>query len=287
MKSSNFITEKKFPSYLTFFVTKRCNLTCRACFRTMQNEAIDHKIPLEVGGQLKRWKTMGLKSVALSGGEPLLYPNIKNLVRSLKQADLEVSLITNGDLLMTNSKILGLIDTLALTIISIRPEIHSYLRGGQSLYEIANLLKKFETSPRRLQVNTIVSRFNLGELEQIGEYIFTSFNIAAWCLIKFLDNFGTPSMKHKAELEISEADFLMATEKIKKKFPQKYIYCSLPSNSPVNLTYVEPNGIVISRKCSSNMYTNLGSILSQFESITQKIEELYSNQHRNIFTVGD
>ncbi|MBF0118852.1 MAG: radical SAM protein [Desulfobacterales bacterium] len=81
-----------------FHLTNRCNLLCPQCYIAFGKDQIidlniDHVIKLidelvEIGG----------KKITLSGGEPLLYPFIKNVI-DYSSKHLEITMLTNGTLL--------------------------------------------------------------------------------------------------------------------------------------------------------------------------------------------
>ncbi|MCS7315994.1 MAG: radical SAM protein [Bryobacterales bacterium] len=77
--------------------TRRCNLACTYC-----NE-YDHRsepVPLsELTARVDRLAELGASAVTLSGGEPLLHPEVEALVRHVRARGMLASLITNGYLL--------------------------------------------------------------------------------------------------------------------------------------------------------------------------------------------
>jgi len=100
--------------------TGGCNFRCPFChnkslvFLDDNAEAIDHQSILDY--LLKRKGV--LDGVCVTGGEPLLYPSIKNYLKVFKEMGLSVKLDTNG----TNPKVLkelvdkGLVDYVAMDI---------------------------------------------------------------------------------------------------------------------------------------------------------------------------
>jgi MoaA/NifB/PqqE/SkfB family radical SAM enzyme len=79
--------------------TRRCNLACAYC-----NEYDDHSspVPLEVMfRRLDRLAELGVMVVVMSGGEPLMHPEIDKLVSRIRKRGMIAGLITNGYLLTT------------------------------------------------------------------------------------------------------------------------------------------------------------------------------------------
>ncbi len=78
-------------------LTRECNLACRACYRAKAAGFKPLADILEEVAILER--NQRLHTVSLAGGEPTLHPQLPEIVRSIKQRGLRVSLVTNGLLL--------------------------------------------------------------------------------------------------------------------------------------------------------------------------------------------
>jgi len=87
------------PIVIHIMPTEICNLNCSFC--SVANRAKYSDLPLELIKQVvNTLHKKGLKAVILSGGgEPLIYPQINELLEYLFSKGLEVGLITNGILL--------------------------------------------------------------------------------------------------------------------------------------------------------------------------------------------
>lgn len=83
-------------SELTIEIIQKCANTCLFC-SSLSGKFAKHVIALEdvinVGAQAVE---LGLKNISISGGEPLLHPDIKNIVAGLASLGLGVSIYTTG-----------------------------------------------------------------------------------------------------------------------------------------------------------------------------------------------
>jgi MoaA/NifB/PqqE/SkfB family radical SAM enzyme len=76
---------------------RRCNLSCAYC-----NEYDDHSkpVPLEVMYQrLDRLAELGTTIITISGGEPLLHPDLDPIIARIRRRGVIAGMITNGSLL--------------------------------------------------------------------------------------------------------------------------------------------------------------------------------------------
>jgi MoaA/NifB/PqqE/SkfB family radical SAM enzyme len=77
--------------------TRRCNIACAYC-----NEYDHTSDPVPIAEMIRRvdlLANLGLSIITLSGGEPLLHPELDDLIRHIRKRGIIASLITNGYLL--------------------------------------------------------------------------------------------------------------------------------------------------------------------------------------------
>ena len=76
---------------------RRCNLSCTYC-----NEYDDYSKPVDTGimvSRINRLADLGTGIVTLSGGEPLLHPELDEIIRAMRRRGVLAGMITNGYLL--------------------------------------------------------------------------------------------------------------------------------------------------------------------------------------------
>jgi hopanoid biosynthesis associated radical SAM protein HpnH len=93
--------EKRFPLVLMLELTHRCNLSCAGCGRIREYRNTSGQM-LSVEECLASAEEADAPVVAVSGGEPLLHPAVKEIVTGLIEQKRFVYLCTNG-LLMRQS----------------------------------------------------------------------------------------------------------------------------------------------------------------------------------------
>ena len=93
--------KQKLPlNQIYFYLTDGCNLRCRHCSIAPEYQtegkaaaALDLELFRHIVDQAK---PLGLSSVKLSGGEPLIHPQISEILDYLWGQDLRLSIETNG-----------------------------------------------------------------------------------------------------------------------------------------------------------------------------------------------
>src|SRR5437764_1237455 len=96
LESGKRLIDRK-PLQCSLYVTDRCNLDCAYCTE------YDNSRPHPSLDDLKKWirkiRELGTMRIALVGGEPLLHPNIVEILRYCRELGFATSLTTNGFLL--------------------------------------------------------------------------------------------------------------------------------------------------------------------------------------------
>jgi len=93
---------KRAPVNIDYDVTYRCNLNCRHCYCNLpagDREAKEKELPLnEIERILTEARDLGALWILLTGGEPLLRPDFKDIYLAVLRLGLIPSVFTNGTL---------------------------------------------------------------------------------------------------------------------------------------------------------------------------------------------
>jgi pyrroloquinoline quinone biosynthesis protein E len=131
------------PTNLVLEVTSRCNHDCLHCYNAWKNQR-----PYPLAAELdtaalvalirKVQGELGLEQLTLTGGEPLLRPDLPELVLAFRELGLGLNLITNGTLLdeaaldrLTPDRI----DVFELPLLADEPALHDRLSGAVGAHE--------------------------------------------------------------------------------------------------------------------------------------------------------
>ena len=122
------------PHIAVYYVTMQCNLNCVYCedFGSRRNHLVTPAPPLDDAKRILQVIRTGVDRLWLTGGEPLMHPQILELLEYAKEKlrFKEISLITNGTLLSERSNIqtfqpsnlLTQLDNLIISLDSVDPQ---------------------------------------------------------------------------------------------------------------------------------------------------------------------
>ena len=138
---------------LYLYLSDQCNLSCRHCWISPGfSQSATRGIPLKhLKKTILEAKTIGLQSVKLTGGEPLLYRDIKALLTFLASEDIVVIIETNGTLFdrhILETLQLCQVDQISVSLDAATKEIHDEIRGVKGGFDETlkglRLLSEFE-----------------------------------------------------------------------------------------------------------------------------------------------
>ena len=168
------------PSVAIYYVTTQCNLNCAYCedFGAGRNERAEPPLPLERAMKILRVIRSGVDALFITGGEPLLHPDIDELIkhagRELKFR--EITLITNGFLLSKHEAALPFIDRLIVSLDSLDAQSWSRTIGipvpsVEAIYEnIRSYARRQKEFGYRMMVNAVLSPETLSGTEALIEF---------------------------------------------------------------------------------------------------------------------
>lgn len=128
---------------LVWLVTARCILTCPHCYAYMyRNDKELSKIEkITLAEQIGK---AGIDHVCITGGEPFLLEELEDIVRKLKDYDIDITVFTSGVIVNEDRiKILQKYDTYFYVSVDGDPQTHNKIRNNtwNSLEKFLNILK--------------------------------------------------------------------------------------------------------------------------------------------------
>ena len=172
------------PTFIQLEPTVRCNLDCITCSRPQViNEYKKMDMDIDEIGKIITFFPK-LKSIKLQGlGEPLLHPQIGDILKKLVNKNIKVWIISNGTLLNSDkyrNLLVDYVSDVAISIDSVNEENFNYLRKGANLRKITDGIKllvaerNIKKSNLTIGINFVVSHKNYNEIEKLYDLIVDS-----------------------------------------------------------------------------------------------------------------
>jgi radical SAM protein with 4Fe4S-binding SPASM domain len=171
---------KDFNFFIQWHLTERCNLRCRHCYQERRNvqEMTANEVKREIDGATQMFQAWeeehGIRvspSIHFTGGEPLLYKGLWDVVAYSKAKGYGVAMMTNGCLITKDrakrASSLGISDI--QVSLEGPPELHASIRGRGSFSAAAKGVEHLVAEGNRAGANVTLSRLNVGKIEQTVE----------------------------------------------------------------------------------------------------------------------
>lgn len=145
-------------------LTNRCNLKCTHCYND-SNNGICSDLPINsIENMILYAKECNLTSIALSGGEALLYPQISKVFEICKDQGLDVMLLTNGTYFENKTYLNIIFEYLPDIQVSLDgPDANSNdkIRGNGNFKQALSFIQRLKESnyPKRITINTVLTKY--------------------------------------------------------------------------------------------------------------------------------
>jgi radical SAM protein with 4Fe4S-binding SPASM domain len=164
--------ERFVPLVMSWNVTRECNMKCSHCYINATEKKLANELSTQEGKNLMDQICQVSKPLLiLSGGEPLLRPDIYELIQYGASKGLKMGLGSNGSLIddavAAKLKAAG-IATVSISLDSHIPEQHDEFRGVTGAWEKAvNACKALRKNNVLVQVNTTLTQQNYNQIDDI------------------------------------------------------------------------------------------------------------------------
>lgn len=173
-----------------FYLTQGCNLCCRHCwiepqFQGESGKTTSEYISIELFQKiLAEAQPLGLANVKLTGGEPLIHPEIDKILDFLATTQFKLIIESNG--LLCSKELVKKIKKckrpfVSVSLDSAEAEIHEWVRGVKGSYKKAiNGLKNLVSANISNQIIMTVMKKNVKQIEP---------------MVHLAEELGVPSIK--------------------------------------------------------------------------------------------
>ncbi|TWT41683.1 Cyclic pyranopterin monophosphate synthase [Phycisphaerae bacterium RAS1] len=199
--------------HLRLSITDHCNLACRYCVPSKPSVDAAQMIDVEFGVQAVEWlaRDHGIRHVRVTGGEPLLHPQVGSLVRRIAALPelVEVTLTTNGQALSQRARLLrdaGLA-RVNISLDTLAPDRFRHVtRGGDLGRTLAGIDAAIEAGLTPVKLNVVVQRgLNDDEVVSIAEW-----GLSRTCVVRFLEVMPIGPSSHVLDQHLVPAGEILA-----------------------------------------------------------------------------
>jgi len=158
-----------------FYLTEGCNLRCRHCWIEPPHQSEKRQYPALDPGLfrhiLEQARPLGLTSVKLTGGEPLMHPKIGEILAVLREEKLRFNVETNG--VLCTPEVAQDLARSGLYHISVSldgsdAETHEWVRGVKGCFDAAlQGIRNLVSAGCRPQVIMTLMRRTVGQIEAV------------------------------------------------------------------------------------------------------------------------
>ncbi|MGN1181741.1 MAG: radical SAM/SPASM domain-containing protein [Faecalibacillus sp.] len=170
--------ENHIPIISAFELLPICNLSCKMCYVRKSKEEVDQQ-----GGLLstKQWlkiaeeaKNAGLLFPLLTGGEPFLRNDIKEIIEGMQNLGLQISINTNATLI--DEEMAKWLSThrptrMNITLYGASEDTYQKLCGnGKAYHKVKSAVKLLKDYQIPIKFNVSITPYNVHEMKEMIEY---------------------------------------------------------------------------------------------------------------------
>ncbi len=169
---------------VNWLISEECNEDCKFCLcEPVKGHLNFDKARAIIDILCKK----DIQVIKFTGGEPLLYPGIWDVLAYAKSKNIETHLHTNG-LLLTEEKLNRLdnyVDVLGICLDGSTKEIQSKVSRPENHFEhTITILKNWNPSGSKIAVRTLLCNANKDDIINIGD-LLCEYNISCWIIFQF------------------------------------------------------------------------------------------------------
>jgi len=186
--------------------TRACNLSCRHCYAGSDGSKNPEELTTEEARNfIDQLAALNVPVLLISGGEPLLRPDLEKLIKQAVAFGIRVTLSTNGTLITPERA--GRFKELGVSYVGISidglPETHNHFRGEENAFDRALAgIKNCQQVGQKVGLRFTLTAFNRDEIPAVFDLLLEE-NIARLCFYHLVHQ-GRGSTLNEAALSSKE-----------------------------------------------------------------------------------
>lgn len=197
-----------------------CNFNCSHCYVKAPNSELKDRLTLETVRELaQQFDELNAWEVGIQGGEPLLFPDLEDLIRCLDVDRFYVCVITNGyymtDDTAKNLADLG-VDRVAVSIDGFNQKDHDALRKKKGSYaKCLHALECVKKAGMTAAINMVIGHYNVWS-EQFVPFVQFAQENGYQIVMNPATPTGSWINKHEIMLTEADSEYLL---QLRKEYP--------------------------------------------------------------------
>lgn len=158
------------PLLCNYYITLKCNSKCSFCniWKNKKNSELKEQSLEEIKANLVDLKKLGVRFIDFTGGEPLLYPKLVEVLKFAKNLGFYTLITTNCILYPTYArKLKGLIDNLQFSFDSTNEKVHNKIRGVNCYKKVIESIKLAKKIKQKVTLLHTVTNENIEEIPEL------------------------------------------------------------------------------------------------------------------------
>lgn len=192
-------------------LTRRCNLHCKHCYSNSGVERENELTTEEVKRVIDELAGMGVLNVLITGGEPLLRPDLFEIIAYVRSKPLSCMVFTNGTLV--TEEIAQTFKRLGVLVVSLSldglQQTHDAFRGGKSYEKVVKAVHLLKEAGVPVRINVSIHKDVVKEIRALLALIET------WGVKEYYLGPVTYTGRQDSEVAITPEDYKEALQQLK------------------------------------------------------------------------
>lgn len=173
-KPSDNYRMKVFPERIDWLITEKCNLACKHCLQSSTSMKENKNYNIQRLKELfDEMEEMDIETLKITGGEPLLANNAKEIFKLLSKKKFDKTILSN--LMLLDDEWIDIFKNhtfhLSTSIDGCVKKSHDYMRGDGTFDVLTSNLKKLNRNNIPFASTVTIHPLNVGELSEIPDFI--------------------------------------------------------------------------------------------------------------------
>lgn len=164
------------PYQIVWNITKACNFRCIHCYENAGKKGENELSADEIHDGIDKLADLGVTSIAFSGGEPSIHPNILEFIEHATDRGMYVSMATNGFKTANMKRAKEFADAglqfVQISLDGMNPKTHDEFRRVPNSWQHAvDSIKNFNELGIFTEVSTTVTQNNYDEIDDMCDFM--------------------------------------------------------------------------------------------------------------------